>query len=103
MIDATIALPAGWEDADPDALLAQLLADGYDSLLACCDRCGAIVDAEDAGESEATGETICIACFIAAEARHSVEAIDAAEASHAAARERALAELPAPDTDDVPF
>lgn len=98
MIDATVTLPDGWEAMDIDALLA---VDGTDAVY--CERCGELVDIEDSGIDEATGETICIACFIAVEARHSVAAIDAAEADHASERDRALAAMPVPDTDGQPY
>ena len=63
MIDATVTLPAGWEDMDIDALLAHSAPD-----MVYCERCAALVDIEDSGESEVTGEWICLACFLAEEA-----------------------------------
>ena len=109
MIDATFP-------ADLDALAGMDLEDQLDVLLsvadgdelAYCEQCGQFVPLDESVPASADPADDTRLCGVCAELRdeadHSLEAINAQMAAHAAAMERERAAMPMPDgLDGVPF
>ena len=94
MIDATIRVNLDALDGmDLEDQLAALLAvDGTDAVY--CERCAELVDIEDSGESEVTGEWICLTCHAAEAAEQAAMIADVNAEMDAMHRARACRDEP---------